>query len=111
MANELIKLENNLYLYSGDIITINNSSPLLIEIITDQTVKLRNVKDDNYLSKNSKILKKFLGKSNLLKFSTNFDNALIFTVKKNDNSKISLQENDKYLELDNKNFHLSSEEK
>src|ERR1043166_2299382 len=99
-----IKLQDNLYLYSGDIITIDNSDPLLVEIIDDQTqtVKLRSVKKNKYLSG------KIIGSS--LDFSSDFENALIFTIEKND-SKISLKASDKYLKLDNKDFRLLSEVK
>ena len=52
-VNEPIKLQNNLHLYSGDVISINNSYPLLIEIVDDQKqiVKLRDVESNQYLSR------------------------------------------------------------
>lgn len=102
--NEPIKLQNNVYLYSGDVITINDSSPLLVEVITDQTIKLRNIKNDKYLSKTKKPFSKSLN------FSTDFENAPIFTVKK-DNDKISLQTDDKRLKANDKGFYLSSKER
>src|SRR5205814_8323586 len=113
MVNEPIKLKDNLYLYSGDIITINNSNPLLIEIINDQDqiVKLRSIKKnavfskDNYLSR-----KKMTFDKSLLDFSTDFKNAFTFIVKKNDDDKISLQADNEYLKANKKNFHLSSEQ-
>src|SRR3954452_13430619 len=98
MVNQPIKLKDNLYLYSGDIITINNSKPLLIEIIDDQIVKLRSIKKntvfpkDNYLSR-----KKMTFDKSVLDFSTDFKNALTFIVKKNDDDKISLQADNEYL--------------
>ena len=55
MANTPLKLQDNFSLYSGDIITINNSNPLLIEIVEDQTIKLRNIKDNKYLAKNKNL--------------------------------------------------------
>ncbi|CAG8560042.1 1356_t:CDS:2, partial [Paraglomus brasilianum] len=98
----------------GDVITINKySSPLLVEVINDKdkTIKLREIKDDKYLSKNK--IKNFLSKSKeSLNFSTNFKNALIFAIKQNDDGEISLQRKNKYLELnDNKEFRLSSKER
>lgn len=104
MKSEPIKLQDNLYLYSGDVITINNSSPLLVEVTDaeDQTIKLRKIKNDKYLSK------KFFSS---LSFSTDFKDALIFTIK-NDNDKITFQADDnKYLKLDGKNLSLSSKER
>src|ERR1700722_17155845 len=108
MVNKPIKLQGNFNLYSGDIITINNSNPLLVEVENEenQTIKLRNIKDDKYLKKS------FFSKINKsLDFSADFKDALVFTVKKNKDDEISLQRKDKYLELDDKEFRLSSEEK
>jgi hypothetical protein len=108
MVNEPIKLQDNLYLYSGDVIKINHSNPLLIEIenAENQTIKLRNIKNDKYL------LKKSFSMHSKLGFSTNFKNAPTFTIKGNNESKISLQRKDKYLELDDdKEFRLSPKEK
>ena len=51
--------------------------------------------------------------SKSLSFSTDFENALIFIVEKNNDGRISLQrkdKEDKYLEFSNKKFYLSSEE-
>src|SRR4051812_28850588 len=101
-----IKLQDDLNLYSGDVIMLNNNnnSPLLVEVenAENQTIKLRNVKDNKYLSK------KFF----LIDFSTGFESALILTAKRNNNNKISLQTDDnKYLKLDGKNFSLSSKER
>jgi hypothetical protein len=111
MVNNPIKLQNNFNLYSGDAITINNSDPLLVEVINDkdQTIKLRNIKNDKYLSKNGSF-GSFFSKSKL-NFSTDFESALVFTVKQNDYDKISLQTDDKYLKSDGKNFSLSPEER
>src|SRR4051812_23899642 len=111
MKSEPIKLQDNLHLYSGDVITINNSSPLLIEITADQTIKLRDIEDDKYLNEDNKLsIKKLLSKSKL-KFSTNFESALVFTIKKDNSGKIGLQAGDKYLKSDSKNFSLSSKER
>lgn len=115
MVNQPIKLQNNLYLYSGDVITVNNGNSLLIEIIDDQdqTVKLRSIEKNKYLSKSKNLLIRSL------KFSADFEDedVLIFKVKE-DNGKISLQrknskhdKHEKYLELNNNNFYLSLEEK
>src|SRR5689334_7504617 len=115
MLNKPIKLSENTYLYSGDVITINNSNPLLIEIIANQTIKLRDIKDNKYLDFSLRLLSnpKRLKVSNpKLKFLTGFENALTFTVKKDDNGRMSLQTNDNYLGWsNNKDFYLSSEEK
>ncbi|CFW93322.1 protein of unknown function (AIG1 domain) [endosymbiont DhMRE of Dentiscutata heterogama] len=115
MVNEPIKLENNLNLYSGDIVTINNSNPLLVEVddAEKNTIKLRNIKDNDYLSKKTnKSLTNLLSKSR--SFSTDFENALIFIVKQNSDGRMSLQRKDKkdeYLEVNDKKFYLSPEEK
>ncbi|CAG8476342.1 10310_t:CDS:10 [Racocetra fulgida] len=105
----LMKKQNNFNLYSGDIITINNNNPLLVEVddAENQTIKLRNNKDEKYLSK-----KFFSISRKSLDFSTDFEDALIFTVKQNSNGEISLQTNDsKYLKSEGKNFRLSSKER
>ncbi|CAG8493854.1 12947_t:CDS:10 [Cetraspora pellucida] len=56
MLDEPIKLQDNLHLYSGDVITINNSNPLLVvaDDADKQTIKLRNIKDNKYLKENNK---------------------------------------------------------
>jgi hypothetical protein len=108
MLNQPIKLQDNLHLYSGDIITINNSKPLLVEITDNKEIRLRKIKDNKYLSQNKGFLGNPLSKS--LKFSGDFKDALIFTIISN-NGKISLQTGDKYLEPSNKKIYLSSEEK
>jgi energy-coupling factor transporter ATP-binding protein EcfA2 len=106
MVNKPIKLQDNIYLYSGDVIIINNSSPLLVEIdnADKQTIRLRSIKDDKYFKKN------FFNK--LLSFSTNFENALIFTIRQNESNEISLQtDGDKCLKSKDKKFSLSPKER
>ena len=109
MVNQPIKLQDNASLYSGDIITINNSNPLLVEVISDsnQTIKLREITSDKYLAKHNS----FGSFRNSLKFAPDFEKALTFDIKQNNESKIGFQVNDKYLELDDKKFRLSDKEK
>lgn len=46
-----IKLSDNLFLYSGDVITLNHSEPLLVEVIDseNQKIKLRKIEVNQYL--------------------------------------------------------------
>jgi hypothetical protein len=103
MNNQPVKLSDQLSLYSGDVITINNSCPLLVEIIDEQKqkIKLRNVKESKYLAKHS--YTRLINKS--LKFAE-FDKSLNFIAKKNDNGKVSFQTADKYLDLNDDKFSL-----
>jgi len=113
MVNQPIKLQDNLSLYSGDVITINNSNHLLVEVISEQVIKLREIKSDKYLSK-SKMRNPLPNARKSLSFSAKFEKALIFTVKSNNNGKISLHTDNKYLDLDSENddkFYLLTEEK
>jgi hypothetical protein len=80
MATKPIKLSAELFLYSGDIITINNSNPLLVEVIDSEVIKLRNVKESKYLIER-KLTKTF---SESLRFAGKFDKSLVFAVKNND---------------------------
>jgi predicted GTPase len=107
MATKPIKLSAELFLYSGDIITINNSNPLLVEVIDSEVIKLRNVKESKYLIER-KLTKTF---SESLRFAGKFDKSLVFAVKNNDRGEISLQTNNEYLKTSKKDFHLSPEEK
>src|SRR5690349_15841479 len=100
MINQPIKLSDNLSLYSGDVITINNSNPLLVEVLDNEVIKLRNINDNEYIYK-SKFPLKPLG------FTDNFDKASSFIVKIN-NDTVSLQVGDKYLEIDGKKLSFSS---
>jgi len=106
--NQPIKLQNNLSLYSGDIITINNSNSLLVEVISNSIIKLRAIESDKYLVKHK--IRGFF--SNSLKLAGNFEEALIFAVR-NNNGKISLVTDGKFLDWDGKDkkFRLLSEEK
>jgi energy-coupling factor transporter ATP-binding protein EcfA2 len=109
MNNQTVKLSDQLSLYSGDIITINNSCPLLVEIIDEQKqkIKLRRVDKNEYLVER-KLTKTF---SESLRFAGKFDKSLVFTVKNNDRGEINLQTNNEYLKTSKKDFHLSPEER
>jgi hypothetical protein len=93
--NQPIKLSDQLSLYSGDVITLNNSNPLLVEVLDNQSIKLRKFDKNEYLSKRNFIERK-VRKS--LDFSASFEESLTFTIKSNNNSQISLQTADKYLD-------------
>jgi hypothetical protein len=104
---QLIKLSDQLSLYSGDVIILNNSEPYLVEVIDNQSIKLRKVdKSDKYLAEHS--YTKLINKS--LKFAE-FDKSLVFIVKEDRNGQVALQIGDKYLDLDNQKLHLSPEDK
>jgi hypothetical protein len=105
MNDQPIKL-SNFSLYSGDIITLNNSSPLLVEIIDGEKIRLRKIDKNEYLAEHS--IKMF---NRPLKFTSKFDKSLVFAVKNNDRGEISLQTNNEYLKTSKKDFHLSSQEK
>src|SRR5690349_19842 len=89
-----IKLSDNFSLYSGDIITLNHSEPLLVEVLDNETksIKLRKIDKNEYLYKSRNPFKS-------LDFSEKFEKGLIFAVENNDNNEISLKSSDKHLDL------------
>lgn len=103
MTHQPIKLSENLSLYSGDVITLNHSEPLLVEVIDEQKIKLRKIDTSKYLYQSRNFLKP-------LRFSSKTDKALIFILRA-DNNRVSLQaEDSKYLEIDDKKSSLSVQE-
>jgi len=109
--NQPIRISESLSIYSGDIITLNNSEPLLVEVVDEekQEIKLRKVTENKYLYKSKSIL--IFKKP--LKFCDDYDKFSIFIIKKNEQNKIRLKEAYKkeYLNFDKGEFYLTNEEK
>jgi hypothetical protein len=93
-----IQLSDQLSLYSGDVITLNNSSPLLVEVLDNEKIKLRKLDKSEYLYKSKGLFTKAI---NPLRFSSDTKKFSVFFITKEiNNNKVSLQTNDKYLDFD-----------
>jgi hypothetical protein len=107
--NQPLQLSDNLSLYSGDVITLNNSNPLLVEIIDNQSIKLRKLDVNEYLYKSKGLFTKAI---NPLRFSSDTKKFSVFAITQSNNDKVSLQISDnEYLDFDNNEFSLSPEKK
>jgi hypothetical protein len=102
--NRPLQLSNSLSLYSGDIITINNSNPWLVEIIDNQSIKLRKLDKSEYLYKSKGLFTKAI---NSLRFSSDTKKFSVFAIAQGNDDKVSFKTDGEYLDFNNDKFSLS----
>jgi predicted GTPase len=103
-----LQLSNDLSLYSGDVIIPDNSSPLLVEVIDKQSIKLRRIDKNEYLYKSINLLKRTI---NPLRFSSDTKKFSVFAIAQSNDNKVSLKTDGKYLDFDKNEFSLSDKVK